>query len=702
MPSIQDMLGDVKHTGEETLSIIKKKQMDEETVEVVKWLTSDTVDYNDVQLKTLDKCVKNTGQWILKLPEFLAWVDGSGKSHTLRCQGAPGVGKTFLASIIVDYLHSLLMVKERKALVLSIFCDYKSMVKNPIESVLRSLLKQLVQDYGLFPLTKTLYVNKKIKHPSYDDLTECLSEVIQCVSSQVYLVLDALDEVANDHRAHLINVIRGSLGNSIHLLVMSRPDIALDSLFEADTTFNIEASTEDIKLYITDRVSKSPRLTSHIMGKDGIILQEEILSKVTEKSYCMFLLARLHMDCLAETRNKKKLKDALAKLPENIMGAYAEILESRINSQNNEDKDLALQIFGWIALAKRPLTVLELQHALAVDLNSVAFEPDSLYSEDLLGSVCGGLVIISGANQELWHRNPIMKFAHYTAQEYFMSQKDNLFPQLQETIACTCLTYMSFNNFRPYYDIDQCDDIWLDCDLGNDNNTSNDSNNVQSSVSYKDKNYPFLGYSLNYWAYHSSEVQHLIVNKIIAFLDSACIGKIFKTYHAVRSTLAVTPLEVAVQYELSYVAKKLLRRGNDPCQCKRPLLLTASQIGNAEMVKLLLDYSKIDMDCKDGQGRTPLSYAAEGWSREIVEMLWHSDQVDVDCMDSQGCTPLSYAAGVGFREIVEMLLQSDQVDVDSKDSQGRTPLSYAVGRGSREIVKMLLQSDQVDVNCKDS
>ncbi|KAK0471828.1 hypothetical protein IW261DRAFT_1344096 [Armillaria novae-zelandiae] len=390
---------------------MQKHITDEETVEVVKWLTSDTVDYNDVQLKTHDKCVKNTGQWILKLPEFLAWVDGSGKSHTLRCQGAAGVGKTFLASIIVDYLHSLLMVKERKALVLSIFCDYKSMVKNPIESVLRSLLKQLVQDYGLFPLTKTLYANKKRKHPSHDDLTKCLSEVIQRVSSQVYLVLDALDEVANDHRAHLINVIQGSLGNNIHLLVMSRPDIALDSLFKADTTFNIEASTDDIKLYITDRVSKSPCLTSHIMGKDGIILKEEILSKVTEKSYCMFLLARLHMDSLAETRNKKKLKDALAKLPENIMGAYDEILESRINSQNNEDKNLALQIFGWIALAKWPLTVLELQHALAIDLDSEAFEPDSLYSEDLLGSVCGGLVIISDANQELWDRNPILKFA---------------------------------------------------------------------------------------------------------------------------------------------------------------------------------------------------------------------------------------------------------------------------------------------------
>ncbi|PBK60945.1 hypothetical protein ARMSODRAFT_981858 [Armillaria solidipes] len=105
--AIKDMLGDAKHTGEETLSIIKKKQMDEDTAAVVKWLTSDTVDYNDVQLEMLKKHVSNTGQWILKSPEFLSWVDGSGKSHTLRCQGGSGVGKTFLASIIINHLHSL-------------------------------------------------------------------------------------------------------------------------------------------------------------------------------------------------------------------------------------------------------------------------------------------------------------------------------------------------------------------------------------------------------------------------------------------------------------------------------------------------------------------------------------------------------------------------------------------------------------------
>ncbi len=179
------------------------------------------------------------------------------------------------------------MVKEGKALVLSIFCDYKSMVEQTVENILRGLLKWLVQDYGLSPLTKTLYANRKTKLPSCDDLTKCLSEALQCASSHVYIVLDALDELANDHREDLINVVRGSLGHKIYLLVTLRPDIGLDFLFEGDTTLDIEASVDDIEIYIRDRLSQSRRLASNVKGEGGSILQEKILSQVTEKSYGM-------------------------------------------------------------------------------------------------------------------------------------------------------------------------------------------------------------------------------------------------------------------------------------------------------------------------------------------------------------------------------------------------------------------------------
>ncbi|KAK0502581.1 hypothetical protein EDD18DRAFT_1065411, partial [Armillaria luteobubalina] len=90
-----------------------------------------------------------------------------------------------------------------------------------------------------------------------DDFTKCLSEVLQGAFSHVYIVLDALDEFADDNREFLVNMIRRSLGSNpcfrLHLLVTSRHDIALDSPFKADTTLDIEASTDDIKLYAVDR-----------------------------------------------------------------------------------------------------------------------------------------------------------------------------------------------------------------------------------------------------------------------------------------------------------------------------------------------------------------------------------------------------------------------------------------------------------------
>ncbi len=39
----------------------------------------------------------------------------------------------------------------------------------------------------------------------------------------------------------------------------------------------------------------------------------------------------------------------------------------------------------------------------------------------------------------------------------------------------------------------------------------------------------------------------------------------------------------------------------------------------------------------------PLSYAAERGSTQIVEILLQLDKIDVNCKDSIGCTPLSYA-----------------------------------------------------------
>ena len=58
---------------------------------------------------------------------------------------------------------------------------------------------------------------------------------------------------------------------------------------------------------------------------------------------------------------------------------------------------------------------------------------------------------------------------------------------------------------------------------------------------------------------------------------------------------------------------------------------------------------------------------------------------DVESKDKDGRTPLSYACHWGTLEVVKFLVEHS-ANVESKDKDGRTPLSYACSRGNLEVV----------------
>ncbi|PBK81206.1 hypothetical protein ARMGADRAFT_812790, partial [Armillaria gallica] len=668
---VKEIGGQVGHIIDDVSRIQSRAQeaQDEEMLMcIITWLTD--LNFKSVQAEKLSQRVGDTGRWFLELEPFKKWVDGSAASSCLWCPGNPGVGKTILASVIIDYLQFL--DHEKTTLILSIFCDYQSAVTQTIPNLLCSLLKQLVQDHGLSDSITSLYkwCLRNQMRPSLDTLIKTLSQELESFC-HVYIVLDALDEFTDDNQEELINTTR-SLGNNIHLLVTSREIPKIRLLFKDETRLDIRAAAADINTFVMSKLSQGD-IANLINGDDN--LHEMILTGVAEKARGMFLLVSLHIDSLAQSTNRKILQDALKELPDNMKNAYDETME-RVKHQGKHKSVLASRIFGWIVFARYPLTMLELQHALAVELGTTTLNPDNLCSKDLLGSVCGGLVVIDQTRQD----GDIVRFVHYTTQEYFMSQKDSLFPQFQETIARTCLTYMLFN------------------DLDIERQNKNTNNLIRSAWHAK---YPFLHYSFEHWRYHASELPE---EEIIAFLDSACDKKVVKIFHTeIGLTKMPVPLHFAVQYDLLNITKVLLNRGDDPCQCETPLLFTAINNGNLEIVKLLLNQNEIDSNTwNSGKQWTPLSYAVERKFTQIVEILLQWDKVDVNCKDSTGHTPLSYAVYSRSTQIVEMLLQLDQVDVNCKDSTERTPLSYAAERGFIQIVKMLLQLDQVDVNFKDS
>jgi ankyrin repeat protein len=155
----------------------------------------------------------------------------------------------------------------------------------------------------------------------------------------------------------------------------------------------------------------------------------------------------------------------------------------------------------------------------------------------------------------------------------------------------------------------------------------------------------------------------------------------------------------------------------------RTLLSYAAESGEEEIFKIMLSLQE-NPDAKDRNGRTPLSWlggsgdkssvkyrlrrrVAEGelvfnadfggvGNENVVEMLLDKG-VDMNSRDNNDRTPLSWAAGGGYTRVVEILLKRG-AEVDSRDNTGRTPISFAVEGGHNDTVTLLL--DVTDINVK--
>jgi hypothetical protein len=113
----------------------------------------------------------------------------------------------------------------------------------------------------------------------------------------------------------------------------------------------------------------------------------------------------------------------------------------RIEGQVEDQKELAKQVLSWITCAKRPLTTLGVQHALAVELGDSELGEDNLPQTEDLISVCAGLVTVDEESR-------IIRLVHLKTQEYFQRTQKDWFPDAEMDITKTCVTYLLFNTFE--------------------------------------------------------------------------------------------------------------------------------------------------------------------------------------------------------------------------------------------------------------
>ena len=405
------------------------------------------------------------------------------------------------------------------------------------------------------------------------------------------------------------------------------------------------------------------------------------------------------MNSLIGKRSPKAIKTALQNLREQstdsnkdnkaqaLYSAYEETMD-RIERQNGDSPELAKEALSWITFAKRPLTTLELQDAMAVEINKPELDKDNLPDIEDIVSVCAGLVTVD-------EESHIIRLVHYTTQQYFEQTAKHWFPDAETDITKTCFTYLSFNNFGQ--GCCRTDDEFEE--------------RLQSNHLYK--------YTSQNWGHHARKAFTLsqeLSQAVVGFLESEAkveassqallaIKKYsWQSNYSQQFPRQMTGLHLTAYFGVDRAMSILLEKGakaDSKDHDGRTPLSWAAESGHEAIVKLLLAREGVDADSKDRYSRTPLSCAARNGHEGIVKLLLAREGVDADLKDRYGRTPLSWAAESGHEALVKLLLAREGVDADSKDHDGWTPLLYAARSGHEAIVKLLLAKEGIDADSKD-
>lgn len=341
----------------------------------------------------------------------------------------------------------------------------------------------------------------------------------------------------------------------------------------------------------------------------------------------------------------------------------------RIIQQDVDSAELATQVLGWVAFAKRPLTTTEIRHALAIELGSSDLDPDNIPDIADISSVCGGLVTVDeGSN--------IIRLVHYTTQEYFERTWQSWFPDAHRDITDTLITYLLFDEFGS----GSCDkDEEFDARL---------------------RTYPFYEYASRHWGNHARSLwnDHLgnaflqNKSKISSSAQALFVSKwrIWDTNYSQRVPKQTTAMHLTAYFGLTDILNDLVAQGM-PCDSldsfrQTPLFLAAMS-GHESVVSLLLERGA-KPDSRDYYNRSPLYRAA--WNgREAISRVLLGHGADPNPVDRHGGTPLLRAAWSGHDAIVRLLLEKG-ADANLMNKFGRSALSYAAWAGHDKVVRILL------------
>ncbi|KAF2463915.1 uncharacterized protein BDR25DRAFT_383108, partial [Lindgomyces ingoldianus] len=408
----------------EVLSGLPNIEYDEERKEYLASLRFDNTRYSKISEEH-----KGSLEWLWTHNQYQEW-SSSNNSRLLCIEGKPGSGKSTLAKYFKDNFLEWNPDAESAILADFFFSYREGKLQTSHHNMLRSVLYAILdQNETFFYHFQSKYrIHKKSSAAGHVEWSySLLKDILLSLrdhekEERIYLIVDAVDESDDEDRRDILQLLLELCSTSkcciIKIFIASRPVSEVQHYINKfHNIIRMQDETKaDIKKFTDSFLGPELGLTGDLL--------REATEYIVDHAQGVFLwvsLVREEMRSLPEKGYRdREIIEQLKALPTEMEHFYERIVNKMEQGSLRDVRD-GTRMFQYVLFALRPLTVKELQHALAIDgdPNRASIPSDQSFEGELIQGMekriahCGGgLLEIKGDGN--------VQVIHQTVREFFL------------------------------------------------------------------------------------------------------------------------------------------------------------------------------------------------------------------------------------------------------------------------------------------
>jgi hypothetical protein len=421
-------------------------------------------DYTNAQLRSA-QAHDGTCDWIFHDPTYLSWVNSAG-SQMLLLSGGPGTGKSVMTRFLAE---AVLSGSDQTGFApgyqgVSFFCSYLDILQTGEETVLRSLLHQLLQ---LNPHAEAL-IRTRLQVRSSSGLSwsldrerlwDALLDVLAMDSmGRTLIAIDALEELGP---AVAVSILDGMWkimtylaerrpSHRVRVFASSRHNPTYSSTVPSLSVLRVplDKVSDGIRIFLWDAVQKLAATDAGFNASTDADTRQQIVNAISKGANGMFLWARIVWDDFQRGLlwNSSIVRPKLAKIstgPSDIAAVYDKLMDQIDPSV----QDAVWSILPVLSVAARPMKLDELATVLGVSRadRRIVRSTDLDRIQNLDGVIAENLPDII-----TFHDDHTVSFSHLSFQEYLRTtwrqKSPEIFSRAERLLARTCLQYLKLRD----------------------------------------------------------------------------------------------------------------------------------------------------------------------------------------------------------------------------------------------------------------